>query len=233
MVQWHVGTSGFSYDEWKGSFYPADLPAKGMLSYYATHFPAVELNATFYRMPTAATVANWRAQVGDGFVFAVKAPQRITWVQKLRDCGELLTRLFEVLQPLGTSLGCVFYQLPKWVKKDVALLRDFLALQRGHKVAFEFAHDSWQDDDAITALREHDAAVVLSDKEGAATPELVNTGTWGYLRLRRCEYDDAALLAVRHRVQALGWERCFLFFKHEDAGTGPALARRFLALPPA
>ncbi|MBK8097657.1 MAG: DUF72 domain-containing protein [Planctomycetes bacterium] len=233
MAQWHVGTSGFSYDEWKPAFYPQELKSDAMLAFYSARLPAVELNATFYRMPSVATVANWQAQVPAGFVFAVKATQKITWVQKLRDCGDLLARLFEVLAPLQGSLGCVFYQLPKWVRKDVPLLREFLAAQPpAVRVAFEFAHASWNDEDAVAALRERDAAVVLSDKDGSPTPELIDTGTWGYLRLRRPAYTDDDLRAWRDRIDARGWERCFLFFKHEDSCAGPALARRFLDLPP-
>jgi uncharacterized protein YecE (DUF72 family) len=200
-----VGTSGFSYDEWKPAFYPADL------------LPAVELNNTFYRMPSPKLCAKWSSEVPAGFCFAVKASQRITWTQKLKDCGELLARLSSAVGELGDKLGCVFYQLPKWVRKDVPLLQEFLALQqRDIPVAFEFAH----------------AAVVRSDKDDADTPELIDTGTWCYLRLRRAEYSDDALRGWHERIAARGLQRCFVFFKHEDSCAGPALARRFLDLQP-
>jgi uncharacterized protein YecE (DUF72 family) len=231
MTRLHVGTSGFSYQEWKGAFYPDDLENDAMLAFYAGRLPSVELNNTFYRMPRRELVANWAAKVPDGFTFAVKAAQRITWHQKLKDCGELLGWLFDAIEPMGDKLGCVFYQLPKWVRKDTALLGEFLAQQRaGIKVAFEFAHPSWLEDDAVALLRGHDAAVVLSDKEGAETPGLIDTGSWGYLRLRRAEYPDELLQAWRERIVSRGWSDCFLFFKHEDACAGPALARRFLEL---
>jgi uncharacterized protein YecE (DUF72 family) len=226
----HVGTSGFSYDEWRPSFYPDDLKKDAMLSFYAERLPAVELNNTFYRLPTAKMTAKWRRAVPDAFRFVVKASQRLTWTQKLVDCGELLGVMFAALEPLGASLGAVFYQVPKWVRKDVAVLRDFLALQpRSTKVAFEFAHPSWADEEVRDTLRRHDVAVVASDKDDAPPPAIVDTSTWTYLRLRRAAYSDAELRGWRDRLLARGGE-AFVFFKHEDSGAGPALARRFREL---
>lgn len=231
-TRFHVGTSGFSYDEWRPAFYPDDLKKDQMLPFYAERLPAVEVNNTFYRMPTAKLTAKWRAQVGDAFLFAVKAPQRLTWTNKLVDCGELLGVLSAAVQPLGAALGCVFYQVPKWVKKDVDVLRAFLAIPQPHaRVAFEFAHASWLDDDALAVLREHNAALVLSDKEGEDEPSLRDTADWAYLRLRRIAYDDTALTRWRDRLRERGFGDVFLFFKHEDSCAGPALARRFLELP--
>lgn len=231
VVKLHVGTSGFSYKEWKGAFYPADLKNDAMLGYYSARLPSVELNNTFYRMPKKEMVANWAQQVPAGFTFAVKASQRITWTQKLKDCEQLLGWLFEAIAPLEAKLGCVFYQLPKYVKKDTGLLATFLSQQQpGMKVAFEFAHESWLEDDAVALLKQHDAAVVLSDKAGAPTPELVDTGSWGYLRLRREAYSDYDLRAWRERITACGWKEAFVFFKHEDDCAGPALAQRMIAL---
>lgn len=225
-----VGTSGFSYDEWRPAFYPEDLKADAMLSFYAERLPAVELNNTFYRLPNAKLTAKWRAQVPASFRFAVKASQRLTWTQKLKDCGELLGVLFAALEPLGETLGCVFYQVPKWVRRDTGLLREFLQQQRaGTKVAFEFAHPSWDDDDARAVLREFGVAVVASDKDDMPPPVLADTSSWTYLRLRRGAYADDELRAWRDRVLARGGA-AFVFFKHEDSCAGPALARRFLAL---
>jgi len=230
-TRFHVGTSGFSYDEWRPAFYPDDLKKDAMLTFYAERLPAVELNNTFYRMPTAKLTGKWRGQVGDGFCFAVKAPQRLTWTNKLVDCGELLGVLTAAVQPLGDALGCVFYQVPKWVKKDLAVLRDFLACpQPSPRVAFEFAHASWHEDDALAVLREHDAALVLSDKEDAPEPALQDTAGWAYLRLRRPGYDDDALRRWRDALRERAFADVFLFFKHEDSCAGPALARRFLDL---
>lgn len=228
-----VGTSGFSYAEWRPAFYPDGLKKDAMLGFYAARLPAVELNNTFYRMPSKKLAAKWAGEVPAGFSFAVKASQRITWTQKLKDCGELVAALFAAVAALGDRLGCVFYQLPKWVRKDVALLQDFLALQpAGVKVAFEFAHASWLEDDALAALRARDAALVLSDKDDGPTPELVDTGSWGYLRLRRAQYSDGDLQGWHERIGARPWQQCFVFFKHEDSCAGPALARRFLELAP-
>lgn len=227
----HVGTSGFSYDEWRPAFYPPEVKKDAMLGYYAERLPSVELNNTFYRMPSAKVTAKWASEVPDGFAFAIKASQRITWTKQLADCEEPLGYLWKALEQLGPKLGCVFYQVPKWVRKDLPRLRGFLALQRaGVKVAFEFVHPSWHEDDTVQALREHDAALVLSDRDEAPSPELVDTGTWSYLRLRRAAYDDAALRAWHQRIANGVRRECFVFFKHEDSCAGPALAQRFLAL---
>jgi uncharacterized protein YecE (DUF72 family) len=227
----HVGTSGFSYDEWRPAFYPDDLKKDAMLAFYAERLPAVELNNTFYRLPNAKMAAKWRSQVPDAFRFAVKASQRLTWTQKLKDCGELLQVLFAAIAPLGDTLGCVFYQVPKWVRKDTALLREFLQQQQaGQRVAFEFAHDSWADDDARAVLREHAVALVASDKDDAPPPEPVDTAPWCYLRLRRSAYTDDELRSWRDRVRQRFPAGGFVFFKHEDSCAGPALARRFLDL---
>jgi uncharacterized protein YecE (DUF72 family) len=227
----HVGTSGFSYDEWRPAFYPDDLAKDAMLGFYGARLPSVELNNTFYRMPSPKLTAKWASEVPDAFTFAVKASQRITWTKKLADCEETLGYLFAAVAELGHKLGCVFYQVPKWVKKDVPLLRGFLALQRaGIRTAFEFAHPSWLEDDALQALRERDAAVVLSDRDEAPTPELIDTGSWAYLRLRRAAYDDGALLQWHERLRGRALQQCFVFFKHEDTCAGPALAQRFLQL---
>lgn len=231
MSTLHVGTSGFSYDEWRPAFYPDDLKKDAMLPFYAERLPAVELNNTFYRLPTAKMAAKWRAQVPDSFRFAVKASQKLTWTQKLADCGELLGVLFAAIEPLGATLGCVFYQVPKWVRKDTALLREFLQQQQpGVRVAFEFAHASWDDDDARAVLREHGVALVASDKDDAPPPALVDTATWCYVRLRRTAYSDDDLRGWRDRLRAAFPAGGFVFFKHEDSCAGPALAKRFLAI---
>jgi len=230
-ASFHVGTSGFSYDEWRPAFYPDDLKKDAMLAFYAERLPAVELNNTFYRMPSAKMVEKWATQVPPHFRFAVKASQRLTWTQKLKDCGELLGVLFTVIEPLGESLGCVFYQVPKWVHKDTGLLREFLQQQKaGVKVAFEFAHASWNDDDARALLREFQVALVASDKDEAPPPELVDSAPWCYLRLRRAAYTDDDLRGWRDRLRAAFPAGGFVFFKHEDSCAGPALARRYLDL---
>jgi uncharacterized protein YecE (DUF72 family) len=224
----HVGTSGFSYAEWKPAFYPEHVKKAGMLSFYANQLPSVELNNTFYRMPSEKNVTAWSEQVPDTFRFAIKATMGTTWSNKRVDCGERLARLFEVLAPLGSKLGCVFYQLPKSVMCDLHVLRNFLEGQpAGIRTAFEFTHDSWRDPAVFEMLHEHGATVVASDKDDADEPELAAGAPWIYLRLRRSLYGDDELRRWRDRIHHSGVRDAFVFFKHEDTCAGPALARRF------
>lgn len=229
-VRAYFGTSGFSYDPWRGSFYPEDLPAGEMLAFYATRLDAVELNNTFYRMPGRDLVARWRAQVPDSFRFAVKASRRITWQKKLQDAGELLAVLAAALQPLGETLACVLFQVPAYVKKDLAVLERFLAdLPSGVHPVFEFKHRSWTEPDVLALVAARGATVCANDEDDDELP-LHRTSRLGYLRLRREDYDDATLRALCARVRATGWEEVLVFFKHEDAGAGPRLAQRFREL---
>lgn len=227
----YVGTSGYAYKEWKGSFYPEDLPAKRMLHYYGERFRAVEINNTFYRMPTAAVLETWAAAVPADFKFVLKAPRRITHVQQLKDAADSLAYLLDIAGTLGRRLGPLLFQLPPSLKKDLPRLGEFLALlppQR--RVAFEFRHPSWFDEDVFDMLRTHRAALCIADVEGDLEVPFVATADWGYLRLRRTDYDDADLQRWARRVQEQPWQDVFVFFKHEDAGTGPQLAKRFLEL---
>ena len=227
----HVGTSGFSYDEWKPAFYPEGTKKAGILSYYASQLPSVELNNTFYRMPTEKNVTAWSEQVPDNFRFAIKAPRRFTWSNKLVDCGELLEHLFKMLLPLRAKLGCVFYQLPKFVRCDLEVLRAFLEEQpKDINTAFEFVHESWSEAAVFDLLHQHGSTAVVSDKDDAEEPELAAGAPWLYLRLRRSSYGDDELRKWRDRIAESGANEAFVFFKHEDSCAGPALARRFLAL---
>jgi len=222
-----VGTSGFAYKEWKGSFYPDDLPASGMLAFYSSRFPTVEINNTFYRMPTEKVLLQWAAQVPDEFSFVLKASQRITHHARLKNVDELLEYFTRTASVLGPKLGPTLFQLPPNMKQDVARLRDFLALlPRRWRAAFEFRHASWFDDETYAALRERDAALCVADTDDDEG-HVVATAAWGYLRLRREAYDDAALEAWAERVAAQPWTEAVVFFKHEDEATGPALAARF------
>lgn len=226
-----VGTSGYSYKEWKGSFYPADLPASKMLAFYSGHFNTVEINASFYRMPEAKTVTKWAAEVPDGFTFILKAPQRITHQKKLVDAGDDVRHLFEVAESLGSKLGPVLFQLPPYLRSDTARLAEFLdRLPRDRKIGFEFRHESWFNDETYSLLRSHDVALCAADTDEVTDPEsvLVPTASWGYLRLRRTEFTDADLAAWGERVQRQSWDSAYVFFKHEDEGKGPDFARRFL-----
>ena len=235
-----VGTSGFSFPEWKGTFYPDDLPGKQMLRYYAERLGTVEINNTFYRMPKREMLAGWTAQVPAGFRFAVKAPQRITHWKRLVDTGEDTAFFLGQLDALGERLGAVLFQLPPHLKRDPPSasgepgedrLAAFLPLVAGAPapVAFEFRHESWNDPAVGAAIVAAGCTVCASDTD--ETPaELVPGARCGYLRLRKTDYDDAALRDWAARVGDQGWERAFVFFKHEDEGRGPQLARRFLEL---
>ena len=226
-----VGTSGYSYKEWKGTFYPDDLSAAKMLPYYAGRFDTVEINNTFYRMPDEKTVAKWGEQVPDGFCFAIKAPQRITHQKKLVAASEDVARLVEVASSLGAKLGPLLFQLPPYFRKDSLKLREFLAVvPAGPQVAFEFRHPSWFDEEIYSILRQRDCALCLADTDEVADPQslVVATATWGYLRLRRTEYAEGQLGAWARRVLAQSWEQAYVFLKHEDEGKGPKFAVEFL-----
>jgi len=225
-----AGTSGFSYKEWLGNFYPPKLKANAMLAHYATHLPTVEINNTFYRMPDAAALATWRQQVPDGFRFAVKVPRRITHIKRLRDCGDDMRRLLDLLTALGPCLGSLLVQLPPFFKVDMDALTAFAAeLPEGCKAAFEFRHSSWLVPEVLAVLRQRNFALVQSESD-AGYEVLPWTADWAYLRLRRPDYTDDDLRIWLQRLRTAGPHEVQVFFKHEDAGVGPRLASRLLAL---
>lgn len=231
-----VGTSGYSYKEWKGNFYPEDLPAKEMLAYYSRRLPAVEINNTFYRLPQASMIENWKEQVPDSFRFSIKATQRITHIKRLKNCAEETKYLIETASLLGERLGVVLFQLPPNSKKEAERLKDFLAsLPTGPRAAFEFRHESWFDEEILALLRAHNCALVVSDTDEKPLTDIIRTSDWGYLRLRRTSYDRKELREWMKRVLEQEWKDAFIFFKHEDEGVGPRLAAQFMALaePPA
>ncbi len=224
-----TGTSGFAYKEWKGEFYPRSIPAAKMLGYYAERFPAVEINNTFYRMPSEDVLRQWAGSVPEGFVFAVKAPQEITHRKRLKDVGEPARAFFGALGALGDRIGPVLVQLPPNQKKDLARLAAFLELRPpGLRVAFEFREESWFDDEVIGLLRAHGVALCIAHGEKVDAPILPTTD-WGYLRLRKGDYNEAELVEWVNivRRESPGWTDAFVFFMHEDTATGPKLARRF------
>ena len=226
-----VGTSGYSYKEWKGSFYPEDLSAKDMLSYYAGRLPAVEINNTFYRMPQRTMLENWHAQVPGGFRFSLKASQRITHFKRLNDVDEETKYFLETASVLGDGLGVVLFQLPPNMKKDVTRLRDFVQkLPAQPRAAFEFRHATWFDEEVLTVLRDQNRALCISDTDDLPATVIDSTADWGYLRLRRVEYGESDLTEWMKRIKAQPWKDTFVFFKHEDEGTGPRLAAQFLGL---
>ncbi len=227
----YVGTSGYSYKEWKGTFYPEELSAKRMLHYYGERFRTVEINNTFYRMPQASVLQAWAADVPADFRFVLKAPQRITHIQRLRDASDSVAHLVSVAGALGEQLGPLLFQLPPNLKQDAPRLRQFLAwLPAGQRAAFEFRHESWFNDEIFGLLREHRAALCIAQAEEGVEVPFVSTADWGYLRLRRPDYGDPELQQWVERVRGEKWGDAFVFFKHEEAGLGPKLAKRFLEL---
>lgn len=228
-MELHVGTSGFSYKEWKGPFYPEDLPAGEMLRFYGERLNGVEINNTFYRMPKASVLEEWASQVPDAFRFSIKASQKITHHKRLKEAGDETEYLVRTVATLGAKLGCLLFQLPPNLKVDVARLEAFLALlPHDVPVAFEFRHPTWHDEAVFEALRGHGAALCCADTEDdEGDAPLVATAGWGYLRLRRPTYERADLERWAARVADQPWERAFVFFKHEDEGAGPKMAAAF------
>jgi uncharacterized protein YecE (DUF72 family) len=226
----HVGTSGYNYTEWRGTFYPDDLPAKEMFGYYSKIFRTVEINYTFYRMPTQKTTAAWLAQAPDGFTYALKAPQRITHIQRLMNAGENVRFFCEAARVLGVHLGPLLFQLAPTFRCDQTRLAGFLAeLPPDVRVAFEFRHDSWLTDEVFELLRSKNAALCIADFGDKTTP-LRPTARHGYFRLRDEGYqpDDLAQWADRIVEQRDVWDEVFVYFKHEDEGKGPEFARAFI-----
>jgi uncharacterized protein YecE (DUF72 family) len=227
-----AGSSGFAYKEWKGPFYPADLPDAEMLGWYAQRLPAVEINNTFYRMPRRTMLEGWAAKTPAGFRFVLKASRRITHMARLKDCKDAVDYLFGAAAALGDKLGPVFFQLPPYLKKDVALLEAFLdVLPGGRPVALEVRSSSWHDDEVYAALRARDVALCIAERDdaGKSTP-FVATASFGYLRLRREDYGDAELEAWAARIREQPWSVAYVFFKHEDEAAAPRTAQRLLEL---
>jgi len=224
----YVGTSGYSYKEWKGHFYPQDLPEKEFLKFYGTKLNAVEINNTFYRLPKESVVQAWAEQVPDDFAFSVKASQRITHIKRLREVGDETEYLMRVVRSLKHRLGVVLFQLPPNMKKDIERLQQFLTLLTGDvRVAIEFRHPSWFDEETYNLLQKNNCALCVADWDEKLEVPFVSTADWGYLRLRRESYTPADLKKWMKKIQAQNWKTAFVFFKHEDAGIGPKLAMKF------
>jgi uncharacterized protein YecE (DUF72 family) len=225
-----IGTSGFSYKEWLGGFYPAKLPGAKMLEYYGGRLPTVEINYTFRAMPRVEMLERWAAQVPAHFRFALKAPQRITHVARLKGAEESLDHFITVSAALEGKLGPALFQLPPGLKRDVALLTDFLAQLGGRiRTAFEFRDRSWFDDSVMAALGERHAALCIAESDKLSTP-IERTAPWVYVRLRKAGYDDSALKqwAERLRGFADSGAESYAYFKHENSA--PALAERLRAM---
>jgi uncharacterized protein YecE (DUF72 family) len=222
-----VGTSGYNYPEWKGSFYPATMPAAKMLPFYAERFPTVEINYTFYRMPTGKIVDGWSAATPAHFALTLKAPRRITHDARLRDCEDPVRQFLDVASMLGPKLGALLFQLPPTMKKDLPRFDGFLeTLPPRVRAAFEFRHASWFDDDVYARLRAKNLALCIADSEKLSTPVEI-TSEHAYFRLRDEGYtpDDIARWADRIREQTARCHDVFVYFKHEEEGKGPDFAR--------
>jgi uncharacterized protein YecE (DUF72 family) len=227
----YAGTSGYSYKEWKGSFYPEKIPASEMLQFYASRLPAVELNNTYYRSPKPSMVESWRDRVPESFRFSVKVPQWITRFKRLKDAAADTKLMLKNVSVLGDRLGAVLFRLPDDMEKDLERLESFLRdLPAKTPAVFDFRHPTWFDDEVFELLRRHNRVLCVSDTADSATSRIDKTADWGYLRLRRVNYSKADLTAWIERVRAQEWKTVYVFFKHEDEGTGPKLAAQFIDL---
>jgi uncharacterized protein YecE (DUF72 family) len=230
-VKLRVGTSGYSYKAWLGTFYPERLAAKEMLRFYASRLPAVEINNSFYRLPKECVLLSWEEQVPTEFCFVLKAPQKITHMKRLKDAGPETEYLFRVGTALGSNLGAMLFQLPPYMRKDIERLKDFLLLlPNDPSVAFEFRHPSWFDEEVFACLRERNYALCMAETDENESSSLITTANWGYVRLRRSEYSHADLLQWKDKILSQQWEHAYIFLKHEDEGIGPKLAAEFLEL---
>ena len=226
----HAGTSGFAFKEWKGSFYPQDLKDDGMLGFYSSKFPTVEINNTFYRLPKEDVLQSWAAQVPEPFTFAIKASQRITHFARLKpESASAVEFLLKNTASLAHRLGPILFQLPPNLKKDTDRLRAFIdTLPADRRYTIEFRHESWFEDDVFDALRERDIPMCVTEQPDFASP-LVSTATWGYTRLHRLDYDDAMLAEWARKISAQPWSEAFVFFKHDEGvGSGPPAVGAFI-----
>ena len=225
-----AGTSGYAFKEWKGAFYPKDLKDDGMLGYYASKFSAVEINNTFYRLPKTQVLLDWAAQVPETFTFALKASQRITHHARLKEeSADLVDYLLKNTAALGSRLGPILFQLPPNLKKDANRFRGFLGLlPSDRRYVFEFRHESWFDDEIFDAMRERDIAMCIMEQDEFKSP-VVCTASWGYLRLHRLDYKEAALVEWAKCVTAQAWKEAYVFFKHDEGtGSGPPAVTTFV-----
>lgn len=230
MQVW-AGTSGYSYRAWKGSFYPEDLPNKDMLSFYSSKLGAVEINNTFYRMPREDVLEQWAESVPDGFRFVLKASRRITHFKRLKDVEEETEYFVRTASALGDRAGVILYQLPPNFKRDDDRLTDFIEqLPNPGRSAFEFRHPTWFDGEVFEILSARNCALCVAETDEGDDPPPVATADWTYLRLRKTEYTDGELATWAERLAGFDCGQAYVFFKHEDAGVGPALAGRFTEL---
>ncbi len=224
-----AGASGYSFKEWKGSFYPADIKSDGMLAYYSQRLPTVEINNSFYQMPKVPVLENWANSTPEHFRFSIKAPRRITHEARIKadTAADSVAFLYRNLETLGAKRGPVLFQLPPFLKKDLPRLNEFLQLlPAGHTAAFEFRNDSWFAEDVYDALKRSGAALCLSEREDNAPPPLVETAPWGYVRLRLENYSESELKQWAQRLLATAWRDTHVYFMHEP--TAPEYAKALM-----
>jgi uncharacterized protein YecE (DUF72 family) len=229
MSLW-VGTSGYAYPEWRGSFYPEKMPTTKMLPYYAEHFATVEINNTFYRMPNAKLLEGWSAQTPANFKLTLKAPQRITHQKRLRDCADEVKYFLEVAGTLGPKLGAILFQTPPYLRMNLEVLDGFLAmLPAGLCAAFEFRHKSWMAADVFSRLQAKGLALCIADSENFSTPVEITAG-YAYFRLRDEGYQphDIERWAQVIREKTAGSSDVFVYFKHEEACIGTEFAKQLI-----
>jgi uncharacterized protein YecE (DUF72 family) len=225
-----VGTSGYAYPEWRGSFYPEKMQTAKMLPYYAEHFATVEINNTFYRMPNAKLLEGWSAQTPENFKLTLKAPQRITHHKRLRDCADDVKYFLEVASTLGPKLGAILFQTPPYLRMNLEVLDGFLEmLPAGLCAAFEFRHKSWMESDVFSRLQAKGLALCVADSENFSTPVEITAG-YAYFRLRDEGYQPADIerwaQVIREKTAASS--DVFVYFKHEEAGIGTEFAKQLI-----
>lgn len=225
-----AGTSGYAFKEWKGAFYPPTLSDDEWLAFYASRFPTVEINNTFYRLPKQSVLQDWASRVPAEFTFAIKASQRITHHARLKpECADAVDFLLQNTAVLGDRCGPILFQLPPNLKKDVDRLRGFLGLlPTGRRYTIEFRHESWFDDEVFAILRDRDVALCVAEQDDFKCP-VQSTASWGYLRLHRLDYDDATLGEWAKCVSSQQWSETYIYFKHDEGnGSGPPAVDAFM-----
>ena len=226
-----VGTSGFSYKEWKGNFYPEDIKHDKMLDFYSENFSTVEINNTFYRIPQRSVLEKWKKQVPKDFRFSVKAPQRITHMKKLKDVDEDIRNFIDIIISLGDKLGIVLFQFPPYFRKNLELLQNFTNLfPQNITAAFEFRHESWFEDGVFSCLNKKNFPLCLSETDKESDIDITSTASKGYLRLRKSDYTKKEIKNWYDKIKKQNWETVFVFFKHEDEAKGPKYAKQLIDL---
>jgi uncharacterized protein YecE (DUF72 family) len=228
----YVGTSGYSYKEWKGNFYPEKIKRQEMLPFYAKHFSTVEINNTFYRIPKKEVFESWKEQVPAKFRFILKAPQIITHIKRLKtDVKDTLDYFIKVSSELGEKRGVVLFQLPPAFKLNLERLEEFTDIvPKDIKAAFEFRHEEWFNDDVYALLKKKNFALCLSDTDEKPVKNLSGTADWGYFRLRRTNYTKKNLTDWHKKITGQKWKETYIFFKHEEEGKGPEFAKKFMEI---